>query len=315
MKSKFFYRIPGRETVENHGFLSRIDTLDTIDGCVVSNFLGTEFYGFSENELSIKVLSLEHPFCISKEEYLIQARHFIERLTSKNIDKAILSRIKKVENVSLKPFELFQKLCFSYPNAFCYFLESDVLGTWVGASPEQLIQSTEIGAATMALAGTKQSSDTTSWGEKELHEQNFVKQYIEETLKEFAIIDQVSAQEELIAGPVKHLVNYFSFRPLNNSYSTLIQNLHPTPAVSGFPKMEALELIESMEKHQRSIYAGIIGVKNRTSMNLFVNLRCCQFIENTMYLYVGGGFTQNSIPENEWQETENKAKTLLNLLE
>ena len=287
--------------------------MEQTNGFVISNFLGTKFYGFTENQELSKIDST-NPFCISKEDYLIQATSFVNQLKSKKIDKAVLSRIKKVEDVKISPIELFHKLCTTYPDAFCYYIESEILGNWVGATPEKLIHGSKMLASTMALAGTKQSDDSSSWGAKEMHEQNLVKEYIEDTLSTYSEIVNISEQQELIAGPVKHLVNYFSFRSINNSYSEVIKNLHPTPAVSGFPKKEALQLIETTEKHQRSIYAGIIGVKSLESMRLFVNLRCCQFIGSTAYLYVGGGFTPESIPENEWQETENKAKTLLNVM-
>jgi isochorismate synthase len=49
-------------------------------------------------------------------------------------------------------------------------------------------------------------------------------------------------------------------------------------------------------------------------MNIFVNLRCAQIIGDRIYLYLGGGFTAESDSEKEWEETENKSKTLLNLL-
>jgi isochorismate synthase len=49
-------------------------------------------------------------------------------------------------------------------------------------------------------------------------------------------------------------------------------------------------------------------------MNIYVNLRCAQIIGDRLFLYLGGGFTADSDPEKEWEETENKSKTLLDLL-
>ena len=312
MKSKIFYRIPGQEITERTGYLTPIDTHEQANGFVVSNFLGTKLYGFTEKQVLSKTSAFQ-PFCISKEDYFVQATCFVNELKSKEIDKAVLSRIKKVEDVNTSPLELFHKLCSSYPATFCYYLECEYLGTWLGATPEKLIEvKNEIGS-TMALAGTKQVDDLTSWGAKEIYEQKLVKEYIEKAIAGYSEIAHISDRKELMAGPVKHLVNYFSFIPFNSSISELIRNLHPTPAVSGFPKNMALQLLEATEKHERSIYAGIIGIADSESINLFVNLRCCQFIGSTAYLYIGGGFTQESIPENEWQETENKAKTLINL--
>ena len=54
---------------------------------------------------------------------------------------------------------------------------------------------------------------------------------------------------------------------------------------------------------------------NQNKNQIYVNLRCCQIQNGAAYLYLGGGFTKDSIPELEWQETENKSKTLLNILQ
>ena len=58
----------------------------------------------------------------------------------------------------------------------------------------------------------------------------------------------------------------------------------------------------------------MIGVIDNDSTKLFVNLRCAEIIHNQAYLYLGGGFTKDSNIESEWIETENKAKTLLNVM-
>jgi isochorismate synthase len=58
----------------------------------------------------------------------------------------------------------------------------------------------------------------------------------------------------------------------------------------------------------------MIGEITSMEINTYVNLRCAQIINDRIYLYLGGGFTADSIPEKEWEETENKSKTLLDLL-
>ena len=58
----------------------------------------------------------------------------------------------------------------------------------------------------------------------------------------------------------------------------------------------------------------MIGKLDPDEMNIYVNLRCAQIIGDRLFLYLGGGFTADSDPEKEWEETENKSKTLLDLL-
>ena len=51
-----------------------------------------------------------------------------------------------------------------------------------------------------------------------------------------------------------------------------------------------------------------------TQSNFYVNLRCMQIVNDTAKIYVGGGITKDSVAENEWKETQNKAKTIGNIL-
>jgi isochorismate synthase len=99
-----------------------------------------------------------------------------------------------------------------------------------------------------------------------------------------------------------------------SNWGELINALHPTPAVCGLPRERALKLIAQHETHNRNFYAGLIGKKSKQELAVFVNLRCMQVTKNDFLLYIGGGITQQSIPENEWNETENKAKTLARVL-
>jgi len=126
---------------------------------------------------------------------------------------------------------------------------------------------------------------------------------------------KISQRTELIAGPVKHLVTNFSFQLPESNIFPLVQILHPTPAVSGLPRENALALIDKIESHKRKFYAGVIGFLSENEIKLFVNLRCAEIQENKAFLYVGGGFTKDSDVEKEWIETERKAETLLNVMQ
>ena len=151
--------------------------------------------------------------------------------------------------------------------------------------------------------------------EKEFQEQGLVTAYVAAVLKEVGAVSTVSPREELIAGPVKHLINRFDCKVDRTNVFELIDLLHPTPAVSGLPIDKAQELIARVEPHQRLLYSGIVGVLSKEELSLYVNLRCGQIIDENLYLYLGGGLTKDSSPEDEWMETENKAQTLLNVFQ
>lgn len=94
----------------------------------------------------------------------------------------------------------------------------------------------------------------------------------------------------------------------------LLKDLHPTPAVGGMPKDLAKNFILDNEGYDRSFYAGFAGYENENESEFFVNLRCAKIYSNKINLYVGGGIMPDSIPENEWKETELKSRTIGDLI-
>jgi isochorismate synthase len=169
----------------------------------------------------------------------------------------------------------------------------------------------------MSLAGTKPlSKKAMPWGEKEQSEQAYVTDFIIEKISSQGIGNlEITGPYDVEAGPVLHVRTDINFDMENQKSIDIALKLHPTPAVSGFPQKEAIDLINSKELHAREFYTGIIGFIAQNSTSLYVNLRCCQIQKGNAYLYLGGGFTADSVPELEWEETENKSRTLLNIIE
>ncbi len=315
------YRLPGKEIVEQLGSFHSIDAQSIQEGFLLADFSLKKYFIFkASSETSDSMTRLhflkDHPFVIEKEEYLTEAASFIAAFQHLNLKKGVYSRVKKVVFDEQKAASLFFELAANYPNSFVYLVSSDLFGTWVGATPEVLLSIENEEAKTISLAGTKKSNDESDWNAKEKEEQAIVTQYIEQTLSQSINSKiEINGPYEYIAGPVKHLRTDFSFNLANASALNLIQQLHPTPAVSGLPKEGAIELIDKTEKHERSLYTGVIGLLGGETTNLFVNLRCCQLTEGSAYLYLGGGFTKDSVPALEWEETENKSQTLLNIFQ
>ena len=98
--------------------------------------------------------------------------------------------------------------------------------------------------------------------------------------------------------------------PKISSIVQLIGHLHPGPAICGMPKEKAMDMIKSMEHHDRAYYCGYLGLRTQNDTSLFINLRCMQIFKDQFALYVGGGLTAQSNGESEWEETSIKSKTL-----
>lgn len=255
-------------------------------------------------------------------EYLETVRQLLTDMKSGNMKKVVLSRViteRVSENINLYSF--FDRLQKKYTSAFVYLFYLPGEGIWVGATPEILLKKSGLFFETMALAGTKKltGNDKIYWGRKEIIEQQYVTYYIEEILKALKVSNyEKSETETLKAGNLAHICTHFKVKvkELKGNTGELIRMLHPTPAVCGFPKETALKHILQKEKYQRNFYTGFIGpwgIDNHKE--LFVNLRCGRFSPGFLEVFVGGGLTLDSIPEKEWQETQDKSRTLLSVLE
>ncbi len=300
--------------MEKNGAFKKVKFSECTDGFIVSNFDKSEAFIFEEGGISIGNLESQKPLCYSEATYLEKAKRFIHEIRENELSKAIFSRIKSHHSTKSAD-EVFSELNKAYPSAFVYLISSKEFGTWVGATPETLISCNQERGETVALAGTMKSEDSSPWGEKETFEQQFVSDFIEDQLNDLSIESIVKeGPKDRIAGPIKHLETRFQFMLSGQHPIQIANKLHPTPAVSGLPQKEAIDLIHSIEEHDRSLYAGCIGILGEQT-NLFVNLRCAQLIDKEYFLYLGGGFTKDSITEKEWEETENKSRTLLDILE
>lgn len=312
------YRLPGEIPVSKIGTFQCVEEFFGYSGFVLSDFRANKFYLFEETgECEVKFhLFREKPLVVSKDSYLTQAEAFLISIREQKIGKAVFSRVKEVDFDETKIEQFFNQMVKEYPQAFVYMVSSELFGTWIGASPEILFRSIDSYGFTTSLAGTKKSIDHTKWGDKEKEEQQMVTDFIVGELNELRVSNlQLIGPYDAIAGPVKHLKTDIQFDSSHVEPSKIIERLHPTPAVSGFPQDQALELIKRTETHERELYTGFIGNVTKEKTDVFVNLRCCQIQKGKAYLYLGGGFTKDSNPESEWQETENKSKTLLNILQ
>lgn len=259
---------------------------------------------------------------ISRKNFIIQVDEIKNAIAEKKFEKAVISRIKIIErSYRSKLNEIFQMLSNSYPNAFVY-LFNVANQTWMGATPEPLLCSRQNELTTVSLAGTKEYNannlNLRNWSTKDIVEQELVTKYIENTLADLKIdCLQKKGPYTKKAGNLIHLRTDFTldFNQVNNHIDKLVKELHPTSAVCGFPKKESMQFIKNLEKHNRKYYSGFLGPINiDEKVQFFVNLRCMQILCDKLVLHIGAGITIDSVPEDEWDETEIKADTLLSVI-
>ena len=248
----------------------------------------------------------------------------IQAIDNEQFKKVIASRKETVDLVNFDLFFTFEKLVQLYPSTFvsCFFHPK--VGIWFGATPEQLLKANGREFKTIALAGTQKDTGSNEiiWQTKEQEEQQFVTDYIVEKIKNVASEVIVSKPYSIKAGSIWHIKTDISGK-LNSdsSLKEVIQLLHPTPAVCGFPKEKSLAFILENENYDRTFYTGFLGELNMEHQtDLFVNLRCMEieFSSNVTltkaHLFMGCGITKDSVPQKEWEESSNKSVTMKKVL-
>lgn len=247
----------------------------------------------------------------TKEEYGNTLQKVIEVIKENSLPKLVYSRRKIFTDFIEVDYKAsFDNLCRAYPNAFRY-LFNDGENAWMGAFSEVLGKFNKVTHEfeTMALAGTLPTTE--EWTEKEIEEQKPVTEYIQSILNNYSGQVMQSETYDHISGNIKHLRTDFKTTIKPNDLDSLIQDLHPTPAVCGIPKDFCNENIRKYEKFPRELYAGYIKVETEENILYFVNLRCARLYKDAVHVFVGGGITAQSNPEKEWKETELKSEAIL----
>lgn len=249
----------------------------------------------------------------SRQEYIALVNETVDRIKSGLFQKVVHSRFKFVEG-NFNPEEIFNSLAQKFPAAFVYLLHSPALGTWCGATPERLLVQYENTWQTMALAGTRKWPDNNErWDEKDVTEQEIVARLIADKLTAANLRFDKSKPYTKPAGNIAHICTDFVIDN-NNPYSfvELAQQLHPTPAICGYPVHAAYLRIHGVEKNTRELYSGMLGISTANNGGqLYVNLRCMRVFKNGVRLHAGGGINALSNAEKEWDETELKMHNIL----
>lgn len=306
-----------------------------VDELVQSQFEPREHYLSSNNKSQIDY----PPTDIDEKNFHVQlVAKAIDEIKKGRFKKVVLSR-RMLATFQGSPLQLFLNLLNTYTEAFCYMWYHPKVGLWLGATPEVLVSIQNKQIQTMSLAGTQPYTGDSDpdWKKKEREEQSMVTNYITNTLKSLVTNLHISETESLRAGSLMHLRTKISGRLKDLDIKKLVKVLHPTPAVGGLPKSDANDFIRANENYNREFYTGYLGELNfkqeiervssnrnienkayraiRAKTDLFVNLRSMQIVGQNAIIYVGGGITADSIPEQEWGETVNKSATMLKVIQ
>lgn len=306
--------------------VNTLSSIENINGERANRFLKLVNHRLENEERETRYHSKEIKEQTTAKDYLELVQLGIEQIKSGTFEKIVPARTKSIElDADFNLINQFISLCESYQNAFVSVVTSPETGTWLGATPELLLEVEGDVFKTVALAGTQKRDENkalseTAWTQKEIEEQALVCRYIINCFKKIRLREyEERGPKTAIAGHLLHLKTEFRVDMKSTNFpelgTVMLELLHPTSAVAGMPKTPALEFIQNHEGFNREFYSGFLGpIQNHSKTSIFVNLRCMQLLHKHAILYAGAGVTEDSNPQKELEETEMKFNTLLNTM-
>ena len=218
----------------------------------------------------------------------------------------------------LDGISLLRDLRAATPGCFHFYVEPVPGTAFVGASPERLYRREGRLLTSEAVAGTRPrgaSSDEDAslrdellGSEKDRAEHGFVRVGIGEALR--PLCEGLEVEEgvsEMKLASRRHLVSRVRARLRDGvTDAEVLGALHPTPAVGGYPKEEALEEIRALEPFDRGWWAGPVGWVGADGAEFAVGIRSGLISGRRLELFSGAGIVAGSKPEDEWAEIEQK---------
>ncbi|MFW6320522.1 MAG: isochorismate synthase [Halohasta sp.] len=254
----------------------------------------------------------------------------VDRIDDGQLQKVVLAQALEVDLAAdLAVGDILARLGEKYPacNRFLVEPEGPEPPAFFGATPERLVSLRGRTVETDALAGTTGRGETPAEDEwlarelladpKNVHEHQLVAETIREQLAPFAA--SVSAGDRQIKrlATVQHIHTPITAELAADTHVlSLVEALHPTPAVGGLPPDEALETIRETEPFDRGWYAAPIGWIDAAGNGTFaVGLRSAVATRRRATLFAGVGIVGDSDPDREWDEVELKFRPILDELE
>ncbi|MBB5326234.1 menaquinone-specific isochorismate synthase [Anoxybacillus tepidamans] len=264
---------------------------------------------------------------IKKYEWIYAVGKIIHDINNGKFDKVVLAReVRFTFDDRLDAGVVLERLREQQPFSYLFAFEQNG-NCFIGASPEQLVKKEGNTCYSTCLAGSIRRGKTISedeqlgqWllqDEKNLWEHQFVVDMIKEAMMEVCENVKIPGKPQLLKmRDIQHLYTPVVAENRGDvSLFSLVERLHPTPALGGTPREKALETIRKMEPLYRGWYAAPIGWMDALGNGEFaVAIRSGLLQGNEASLFAGCGVVGDSEPLSEYEETKVKLKPMLSAL-
>jgi menaquinone-specific isochorismate synthase len=252
----------------------------------------------------------------------------LEEIETGAYEKIVLARGIKLEaNEPWQPLNALNRLRERFAGCFTFSFGGGDGRSFIGATPERLLSIRDGRLLTEAIAGSAPRGVTAGEdaklardlldSEKDLHEHVCVRDSIIRRLKAVGVSGQAEPAPRLLPlANVQHLRTVIEAEVGKEVHLlNILQEMHPTPAVGGTPREDAVPRIHDLEQLDRGLYSGVVGWFNHLNEGeMVVGIRSALIEGNTASLYAGAGIVEGSTPAKETRETELKLRALLDAL-
>ncbi|HEV8362063.1 MAG TPA: anthranilate synthase component I family protein [Gemmatimonadaceae bacterium] len=221
---------------------------------------------------------------------------------------------------------LYRALRAVNPSPYMFCLEYDGMAL-VGSSPELLVRVADDAITVRPIAGTRPRGQNAA--EDEAYARDLLADE-KERAEHVMLVDlgrndvgRVASYGSVVVtdfmrverySHVVHLVSDVDAR-LRDGVGAIeaLRATFPAGTMTGAPKVRAMEIIDELEPERRGPYAGAVGyiAADRRAMDLCISIRACLIADGDVSVHAGAGIVADSVPEREWEETENKMRAML----
>jgi len=264
---------------------------------------------------------------VSKEEYCKLVEKTKEYIVDGDIFQAVISRqfSSPYEGSLINPYRVLRT---TNPSPYMVYMKIDddeIMST----SPETLVRLENGRLTTFPVAGSRPRGLTEEEDqeleadllsdEKELSEHNMLVDLGRNDLGRISGFDSVEVTKYMMIHKYSKIMHICSQveGDIKDDCDALsaIESVLPAGTLSGAPKIRACEIIEELESEERGVYGGALGYLDFTgNMDTCIAIRMAVKKDGRVYVQAGGGIVADSIPENEYQESANKAAAVMNAI-
>ena len=315
-----------RQTPPSRAYDISVETIEEIEEKIRDN-QASSFGGGIYSSLDNAHIDLETSSNFKKKDFLAAIENAKKYINNGEAFQVVLSQRFSITN-SRSPLSIYRSLRSINPSPYMYFFNFGDLNI-IGASPEPLVKINGRKVLTCPIAGTRKRGNNAEEekeiesgllnDKKEVAEHNMLVDLARNDLGRVCRYGSVSVKEYMNVEKYSHVMHIVSrvegILDENATIYDVLRSVFPAGTLTGAPKIRAMQIISELEPDRRGPYGGAVGYFGYDgNLDSCITIRTAVVKGDKIYVQAGAGIVSDSTPENEFNETLNKAEALFNAI-